>query len=1818
MAFFGASSRAAAADDEDETRAPYPLRASPSFLPSPPASVPCGSFSLPSASLSPPSSPSSQGGGTRLPPSSAIEASPCSPLPRDVNRLQARVQLQHARIALQEKRIRELERERGEQLLASQRARGDQSQEARRATQPGGRAGTRRDETGSGAWVRARDLSGRGGGGDAAQDREDALASENDRLQQRVEELERRHREHLSLLSQLRTCPVPLSASQPLHSLAFPRAVGASAPTEGVFAGGAGKDAAGARGGSVPRRRKTDEAATDALGGEREPQEEEVKAKDEGSWVRQLAELLERAAGEGGMPETVRDKLRQIQREATQRDAGDAAARKRIDPTLSPSPAASRRQLMRRNSGEEETGSSLRGAGTGASPAAELAKRRGALPRSADGDRAGVKPRPSEETDDEERAENDMERRLLRVFHLVFRDRRLNAGEGPVLSLSACKLISASLRRLVRASHALSRSQRAILAAAGCLVTSASPSLPSPSSPSLAPPLAASSHAAAPGPRGPEASNGLSAASLPSALSSSWAALRQLRKTAHDGACCFESEGQHAVGEKEASIAGAEGSTTDSSRACLASGVAAVGERRFAGGAAAEDAPLLAEAARAATFTARRLAQEEAARRAEFVAAFDVFWSLFWAELQQCPYTPARMCAFLDFLHELFSHLPSAFVFVFLGGALERASPDGNDSDACAGGVVGGRVVGAILRSAHSVLTQLDPGLPDCVEDAHDAGRRRVRAVLDAPVDVRLLPAELSSAATRVGFAAGRQAKAERRAPAESPRGFREEATASHRRRTSSLGAERSSGLVGRPSEDAGAGHGELGGGARSLYGLSGDEQLPRYPLPFFLRLASPRFSPASHSASCARAPSTPVEVPPLWAFCFLLHRLLRLLQTFSAALLQHQRRLLSSLRSLHHSALAASAFQPPLSSSLHLFGLSLQGGGPHVAETFSRAPFSAFLSSSSSVSSLGARSLIDADEARKDVFFARILREACQAHAKAQLERDLRQLERQAFLSLFLPLDAFPALHELLQLHVLTDPPSADAPLAPALLTAHPAARAFLARGCEGGAEPGKRRRNKGRESVGLRLSESRASGAAAGAGGREEEMEREDADGEVGRDAMHALLEACVLQYQHPPPPLFELRLAALGLVRQALVLSRYSFGTLLDGMRNRDRKPRGRQPFREHPRVGGYPAREREGSGDAAADARSDEPTLHAEFMPPSFSPQGRQAGATLGGESSPFGPGSGVCPPRQPPFPSSTASGGVSACARAASLPPLWRSFSSSSLPSGAFPPFTRATRPRVAGRDLLQAVSLFVSAEAFHWMRQASLWLHGLPALEASAALRVLLSPHRPIKQISHGSTREAESAASDAGLHEGGGDMRAAEKTVDARQAAGDAHDEKENNQGGARAWRLFPTAFAASCVSPPEACPLSWLAGEREMLSEVAALRLREEALTLFEVLLTLPENEEIFLGRLDVWPGSSSHTSTLLQRILLLAWSLVLSLSSPCTSSSRGAVLEATVPCTVPLYDPVGLQCLLAQGPLSAAALDPPLATRPTAQEGDAFQLLLQGLMYQQTSSSLPQSRGEASFSVGDSASPSLSPRLAFARRHRSALQRAWGVAPGASSPGPGGVHRARISSSAWKDGVVSQPCCLRSAASGRRGQCWVSFLQGGSRKGEVTTDILQHAQSLDSECPATLAICFTHLYVLSASLPPVTARSSSSRRELLLASLRATLAILTHNVRLDAEDGAPEAGDERNEEENGSEKKLQRREAELQGPLIERGNRATRMRTPDRAENFLLPETLGRTWPLLRALCGSLQAQGCAAGGSTLARFQFFASLIQAALP
>ncbi|KEP65408.1 UNVERIFIED_CONTAM: hypothetical protein HHA_285480 [Hammondia hammondi] len=612
------------------------------------------------------------------------DASASSPLPSDVNRLHARIQLQRAKIEFQEKRISQLQREREEARfrLASQPRDAETGERRRRQGESDGDIDGEKetDERGVGSWGRTGKWVGRGGASREGHDQEDALACENERLRQRVEELERRHREHVSLLSQLRS-------AQGMARDASVAGVAVSSGELQASSRGEGKGEDPPLSSQIATEKRLQNEARDSQknkhtflerdantrqrDGGAEDESEAWRENEDGHWRKALDELLKSEEALGDLPETSKQKLRDIcmhlrlpvSRQAAQRSTGSSSVFSSTSVPQSSDtfggaatgPAKGeegeedegekeegKQEEGEDDEGEEEEGEEEETAREDSSPGSRL----GETCASGEGARSSVEDAAGKGRRETTTAADDTEQDLLRLLELIMVQRGSETW-GPVLSPASFRLLSLALRRLVRTSLALARSETALFAASS--LGSSSPG---------------------------------------------WASLQPFQQAGCDTAQVVSSlleELETRNGE-------------DGERGCTDADAGQVARRLLS-----------------------HLEREQESYRRDFVSAFQVFWILFSSELQrslQCTYTPARLCAFLDFLHVLFSRLPGAFLAFFLHEESRNGESSLFTSLESLQTPREGDVLRDILHSVHTALKQLDPALPDYVEDVYLSGRR--------------------------------------------------------------------------------------------------------------------------------------------------------------------------------------------------------------------------------------------------------------------------------------------------------------------------------------------------------------------------------------------------------------------------------------------------------------------------------------------------------------------------------------------------------------------------------------------------------------------------------------------------------------------------------------------------------------------------------------------------------------------------------------------------------------------------------------------------------------------------------------------------------------------------------------------------------------------------------------------------------------------------------------------------------------------------------------------------------------------------------------
>lgn len=321
-----------------------------------------------------------------------------------------------------------------------------------------------------------------------------------------------------------------------------------------------------------------------------------------------------------------------------------------------------------------------------------------------------------------------------------------------------------------------------------------------------------------------------------------------------------------------------------------------------------------------------------------------------------------------------------------------------------------------------------------------------------------------------------------------------------------------------------------------------------------------------------------------------------------------------------------------------------------------------------------------------------------------------------------------------------------------------------------------------------------------------------------------------------------------------------------------------------------------------------------------------------------------------------------------------------------------------------------------------------------------------------------------------------------------------------------------------------------------------------------------------------------STPYTSTLIQRVVLLAWYL----TRPLSSLSHPWPPPPGAPSTFPLYRPVKLQQLLQETSLRLRQ------SLPGSETDQTYLHMLTGPGGHQSAPGVD----ELCFSSADFPRP----RLSFVRRHFSSLRRARHPPSEACSPGASSVCAPATRH------FIGSPCSPRDR----------SFDQKSNQL---------HARHV------AWNICRAHI---SSHSVISSEQAHYVRAELLRSSLCSALAILTHKVRL----GGCQA-DKLLQLGANSPVNAGRDQASFQStnePTALCGSDGASGRVPivrpsrekpgfDVAQyseqHFLSPDLLGRTWPLLRALAGALEAESCENELSVLGSFQHFSTLIHAAL-
>ncbi|PHJ24989.1 hypothetical protein CSUI_001157 [Cystoisospora suis] len=969
---------------------------------------------------------------------------------------------------------------------------------------------------------------------------------------------------------------------------------------------------------------------------------------------------------------------------------------------------------------------------------------------------------------------------------------------------------------------------------------------------------------------------------------------------------------------------------------------------------------------------------------------------------------------------------------------------------------------------------------------------------------------------------------------------------------------------------------------------LAGDEQLPRYPLPFFYRmlfygqsgagygplLQADQALPLQQSllpSPCFAVPAWNISsVPPLlWSFLFVLQRLFCLLETIATALIKYEQRLCFLLRHAGNSPMSENDneasekqtrdFSRPWEEDIFLRDKKqVTSGEQDDLSTLSR-----FFALHCFSSERGHGTSVKPPDELSSSFdtFLSDFRAASRLYMESTVLTELHTLRSSLFLDFFVPLDAFPALHEILQMHALTNPPIAGEPLSATLLTL---VQPWLIEEVQRMERDGVQQKSHQSveppglwNSVGRRASDGENNISDYRWQRDEERRSRVSEDDQETRLSCDAQqrpevlkdsllensqqvgmwLEASLDFFQHPPPPLSELRLAAMDLVRKILFLSGYSFGELLQ--MEMHRSP-GSEPMRlrspvEKSSAGIFESKGSSPRGYQAAGNVTDSLVRSHEEESRNF---------LKSGDKVPF-------------------------LFNSSENDPSSKKGKQGDLSVGG-------KRGRVPGRDLLQAISVFVCCESSLWMKKNSLWLYGAPFLQcASFFLRcpeAKMTEGEEKRTSVHGCLEEqvdrpevenyGEIRLIEGREEEGRSGQRirlisSTPRVARGRQGTRRNHDEEFLSKAGLSSSLLPLETRAAEC----------------------AALSVRESALRVFEALLLQPNNEELFLGRLESWNGSTPYTSTLIQRVVILAWYL----ARPLSSLSRPWPPPPGTRTTFPLYRPVELQQLLDETSLQLRQSWPGLKTDQT------YLRMLTNPGGKQSASGVD----EFCFSSADFPRP----RLSFVRQHFSSLRRVRHPPSDASSPGASPVCAAATRH------FTGSPCSPRDRSFDQKPN-WM------------------HARHL------AWNICRAHISFHSVISPE---EAHYVRAELLRSSLCSALAILTHKVRL----GGWEADKLLRELSANSPVSAGRDQTSLQSTNernVACGSDGTGGRVPlvpasrenrghdvaqHSEQHFLSSELLGRTWPLLRALAGVLEAEGCENEFSVLGSFQQFSTLIHAAL-
>lgn len=637
-----------------------------------------------------------------------------------------------------------------------------------------------------------------------------------------------------------------------------------------------------------------------------------------------------------------------------------------------------------------------------------------------------------------------------------------------------------------------------------------------------------------------------------------------------------------------------------------------------------------------------------------------------------------------------------------------------------------------------------------------------------------------------------------------------------------------------------------------------------RYPLPFFYRMLffgvsrsergpssradgfapSDALLPSSPSCVDTSALATSPAPPPLWSFVFVLQRLLRLLGTIATHLIKHEQHLRYLLRDLENSVLLADDdeacseirrkdFSSPRQEKCSIGdrrGAAFEKGG-HQSTLSRLFSLRCFLSKDGRGTTAEERGTHPGSGAT----FSGDFQAAYRLYMRRTVWTELRSLRASLFPDFFIPVDAFPALHEILQMHALTNPPITGEPLPAPLLTLVPP---WLIE------EVGRVREQEGAEQTRQQTSGSfsqlKLSGGASSSGlGSSVDSERQRETGKrsdtgdadwlrymapqqpseafkksiVQEDQTVGFwLQASLDYFQHPPPPLAELRLAGMDLVRKVLLLSGYSFGDLLQAKARRLPGSEPTLPPRDPVQNAGPGAFGFKGSsGRAGGNEASSRVSCHAEST------------------------ASGKADDQRSPSGKSSKEALRETRKHVDLLAAEWR-------------------RGRVPGRDLLQAISVFVCCESSLWMRKKSLWLYGAPFLQCAS----FLLRSREVKIRAGEKAGDAFGTRSDAVVVNQPEEDHGQARQIQGRTEEGKASERIKPTSGapekaapGRQESGSGGHTFLSGGSSPSSLFPVDPAA------AECAALRVRERALRVFEALLLQPNNEELFLGRLESWHG-------------------------------------------------------------------------------------------------------------------------------------------------------------------------------------------------------------------------------------------------------------------------------------------------------------------------------------------------------------------------